>query len=545
MNRSTRQTTSKQIKLNPSLSSSSLSSDNSSSTSISPSLESLGISSGHSPILPKPPVSEEYFPELANNNKRVSKDTFEEDGISLGSPGFILPDPLPPLPPSLTKVYNTRKRSHENFNEPSKPTTTNSMASAASSSSSIKSESARSANAKPVTIPGFVSKLYRMVDESTSNLIKWGQDGKSFVVTRPEDFSRQVLPLFFKHNNFSSFVRQLNMYGFHKVPHLQQGTMAASSVGTNISTIWEFSHSNFIRNHPELLLNVRRKIGKEDDGNGMGSGASSTTMSPALSSISEASRLTAAASDDFLVTARNLRQELQFIHQQQQALRTDLASIQRDNQLLWNENLASRERHLQQQQVIDRILRFLASVFTADGKLLSGNGPNAFAALQNNLAGGATSSVAASAASSRQRPLLLGNVSGNEDELRRQVLELISGGDLSTTTGSNSSSGKIDLLPNDAEGFLINFNGNSSMASTAATDNNNTNTTVNNIVIDPIERIEDLDSTVKGMSNDISLVDEEISKVLNTSTLGENPEETTPTFDDVDFSSYLNCQSLE
>ncbi|XP_059445301.1 heat stress transcription factor A-5-like isoform X1 [Corylus avellana] len=60
----------------------------------------------------------------------------------------------------------------------------------------------------------FLMKTYDMVDDSTTDeIVSWSQNKTSFVVWNPPEFARVLLPAFFKHNNFSSFIRQLNTYG--------------------------------------------------------------------------------------------------------------------------------------------------------------------------------------------------------------------------------------------------------------------------------------------------------------------------------------------
>lgn len=59
----------------------------------------------------------------------------------------------------------------------------------------------------------FLSKTYDFVeDEETNDVVSWGGGNNSFIVWDPQKFAMNLLPRYFKHSNFSSFVRQLNTY---------------------------------------------------------------------------------------------------------------------------------------------------------------------------------------------------------------------------------------------------------------------------------------------------------------------------------------------
>lgn len=63
------------------------------------------------------------------------------------------------------------------------------------------------------SLPPFLSKMYEMVnDHSTNAIVSWSQSNSSFIVWNQLEFASKLLPRFFKHNNYSSFIRQLNTY---------------------------------------------------------------------------------------------------------------------------------------------------------------------------------------------------------------------------------------------------------------------------------------------------------------------------------------------
>lgn len=96
----------------------------------------------------------------------------------------------------------------------------------------------------------FLQHVVDILEEADDSVACWSADGQSFSVSDVKSFSRLHLASHFKSSQFSSFVRQLNFYGFHKVA--QDGKKH-----------WTFRHDLFIRGRPDLMQNIKRKTSAE------------------------------------------------------------------------------------------------------------------------------------------------------------------------------------------------------------------------------------------------------------------------------------------
>ena len=95
----------------------------------------------------------------------------------------------------------------------------------------------------------FINKTFKILSNSDfSSIITWIEDGSSFEIKDVESLTTLVLPLYFRHHNLASFIRQLNMYGFTKVKE----------------DSFRYAHPLFLRENISLLKDIYRKQSDPD-----------------------------------------------------------------------------------------------------------------------------------------------------------------------------------------------------------------------------------------------------------------------------------------
>ncbi len=67
----------------------------------------------------------------------------------------------------------------------------------------------------------FLEKLFKILKSKENwKIINWSEDGTKVIIFDTIKFSNKILPKYFNHKNYSSFVRQLNIYGFNKINNI-------------------------------------------------------------------------------------------------------------------------------------------------------------------------------------------------------------------------------------------------------------------------------------------------------------------------------------
>ncbi|XP_049879097.1 heat shock factor protein isoform X9 [Pectinophora gossypiella] len=187
------------------------------------------------------------------------------------------------------------------------------------------------------TVPAFLGKLWKLVNDSeTNNLISWSPGGKTFVIKNQADFARELLPLYYKHNNMASFIRQLNMYGFHKITSVENGGLRYEKDEI------EFSHPCFMRGHAYLLEHIKRKIANPKSIVTSNESGEKILLKPELM-------------NKVLADVKQMKGK-------QESLDAKFSAMKQENEALWREVAILRQKHIKQQQIVNNLIQFLMSL---------------------------------------------------------------------------------------------------------------------------------------------------------------------------------------
>lgn len=111
-----------------------------------------------------------------------------------------------------------------------------------------------------------------LTSDGNSPLLGWSPDGNNVILREPKHFGVTLLPLYFKHTNYLSFIRQLNGHGFRKnedipVPNddlvwVPEDRMTEKMRLAVASQTLKYTNDNFKRDHPENYYLVQREHSK-------------------------------------------------------------------------------------------------------------------------------------------------------------------------------------------------------------------------------------------------------------------------------------------
>jgi len=246
----------------------------------------------------------------------------------------------------------------------------------------------RDAQAKRKQIPPFVQKLSSFLNENTQNtdLIRWSDSGDSFIVVDEDEFAKTLIPELFKHNNYASFVRQLNMYGFHKKVGLSDNSMRASERKNKNPS--EYSNPYFKRGKPNLLWLIHKPKNAPSKGGGKGNNRAKQEDveedaddvfprdSPAPSGLEpiedghsgwngrQPLMLGSTDSRPPPDQLEHLRQEMAEIRSNQRKITEMLNQSRRENAQLYGQAKTYHEMHQKHDNSINAILSFLATFYS-------------------------------------------------------------------------------------------------------------------------------------------------------------------------------------
>ncbi|EKJ78334.1 hypothetical protein FPSE_01439 [Fusarium pseudograminearum CS3096] len=233
----------------------------------------------------------------------------------------------------------------------------------------------RDAQAKRKQIPPFVQKLSSFLEErKNEDLIRWSEKGDSFIVLDEDEFAKTLIPELFKHNNYASFVRQLNMYGFHKRVGLSDNSMRASERKNKSPS--EYSNPYFRRGHPNLLWLINKpksgskakkgSKGAEGDNDSEDDVANEEVLTSGLGPTAAQPPRSLPAGESQPAPKKEMgliREELSKVRDQQKLILGAINRLQRNNTELYNQALMFQTQHDRHQNSINAILNFLANVF--------------------------------------------------------------------------------------------------------------------------------------------------------------------------------------